>query len=65
MRWGGVLSPKGGASGARGLGGPGAAPGHNGLSGPQSVSSTLFGLSGSPSPLLHGAPASGHVLGEP
>lgn len=56
MRWGGALATKGGASGARGLGGPGAAPGHNGLSGPQSVSSTQFGLPGSQSPLPHGAP---------
>lgn len=65
MRWGGVLALKGGASGTRGLGGPGAAPGHNGLSGRLSVRSTPFGPPGSPSPLLHGAPASGHVLGEP
>lgn len=34
--------PEGGASGARGLGGPGAAPGHNGSSGRLSASATLF-----------------------
>lgn len=39
---GGVLSPEGGASGARGLGGPGAAPGHNGPSGRLSASPTPF-----------------------
>lgn len=41
-RRGRALSLKGGASGARGLGGPGAAPGHNGPSGRLSAIHTLF-----------------------
>lgn len=68
MRWGGVHTLKGGVSGARGMGGPGAAPGHNGLSGRLSVISTPFAAPRAAlltEPLPHGAQASGHVLGEP